>query len=67
MAALDATRSEHQNGSPTTLSVLNTAVLGRFHNLHKTTPQKSWSASLLQVRPVSSLRPSAHIPLPPMY
>ncbi|KAH3701041.1 hypothetical protein DPMN_076024 [Dreissena polymorpha] len=62
MASLDATsrRPEPQNGFPSTLSVLSTAVLGHFHYLHRATPAKSWPVSLPKVRPVRPIRCHLH-------
>ncbi|KAH3889921.1 hypothetical protein DPMN_013988 [Dreissena polymorpha] len=58
MTSLDVTyrRPEPQNGLPSTFCVLSTAVLGRFHYLHRAYPSKSWSASLSTVSLVPALR-----------
>ncbi|KAH3791982.1 hypothetical protein DPMN_145471 [Dreissena polymorpha] len=58
MASLDATscRPDPQNGFPSTLSVLGTAVIRHFHYLHRATPSKFWPVYLPQVRQARPLR-----------
>ncbi|KAH3819649.1 hypothetical protein DPMN_121389 [Dreissena polymorpha] len=58
MAFLDATsgRPEPQNGFPSMLTVLGTAVLRHFHYFHWVTPSKTWPVSLPKVRHPRPLR-----------
>ncbi|KAH3838062.1 hypothetical protein DPMN_111468 [Dreissena polymorpha] len=58
MAPLDATshQPEPQNGFPSTLRLLSTAVLRHFHYLHRAIQSKSWPVSLPKVRHARPLR-----------
>ncbi|KAH3807553.1 hypothetical protein DPMN_135898 [Dreissena polymorpha] len=69
MTALDGTscRPETQNGFPSTLSVLSTAVLRHFHYIHKATPSTSLTASLLQACPSVLLAVKSAVPLLPSH